>query len=83
AASEALSADRTGDPAASRAARLAAPARPTLPVCGILTTPYPCLVLKNGMRVLEGAPLGDSIVLKIEADAVTLTNANGRIVWKP
>jgi len=83
AASEALAADRTGDPAASRAARLAAPAQPTLPVCGILTTPYPCLVLKNGMRVLEGAPLGDSVVLKIEADAVTLTNANGRIVWKP
>lgn len=83
AASEALSADRTGDPAASRAARLVSPARPALPVCGILTTPYPCLVLKNGMRVLEGAPLGDSIVLKIEADAVTLTNANGRIVWKP
>ena len=86
AASEALAADRTGDPAASRAARLAspaAPAQPTLPVCGILTTPYPCLMLKNGMRVLEGAPLGDSVVLKIEADAVTLTNANGRIVWKP
>ncbi len=83
AASEALSESRAGDPAASRAARLASPARPTLPVCGILTTPYPCLVLKNGMRVLEGAPLGDSVVLKIEADAVTLTNANGRIVWKP
>ena len=55
----------------------------SLPICGILTTPYPCLVLKSGARVMEGAPIGDSVVLKIEADSVTLTNAAGRIVWKP
>lgn len=54
-----------------------------LPICGILTNPYPCLVLKNGMRVMEGAPLGDSVVLKIEADSVTLTNSTGRFTWKP
>ncbi len=56
---------------------------PQLPVCGILTTPYPCLVLRSGQRILEGAPLGDSVVLKIEADAVTITNAAGRFTWKP
>ncbi len=56
---------------------------PQLPVCGILTTPYPCLVLRSGQRVMEGAPLGDSVVLKIEADAVTITNAAGRFTWKP
>ena len=55
----------------------------SLPVCGILTAPYPCLVLRNGTRVMEGAPLGDSVVLKIEADAVTITNATGRFTWKP
>ena len=54
-----------------------------LPVCGILTTPYPCLVLRNGTRVLEGAPLGDSVVLKIEADSVTVTNSAGKFTWKP
>ena len=54
-----------------------------LPVCGILTTPYPCLVLRNGARVMEGAPFGDSVILKIEADSVTLTNATGKFRWKP
>lgn len=55
----------------------------TLPVCGILTTPYPCLVLRSGQRVLEGAPFGDGVILKIEADAVTITNQFGSVVWKP
>ena len=54
-----------------------------LPVCGILTKPYPCLVLRDGSRVLEGAPLGESVVLKIEADEVTITNSAGRLTWKP
>ena len=56
---------------------------PSLPVCGILTTPYPCLVLRSGARVMEGAMLGDSVVVRIEADAVTVTNAAGRFTWKP
>ena len=80
----------SGEAGASRgaeAARRDAAARRenqlSLPVCGILTTPYPCLVLKSGARVMEGAPFGGSIVMKIEADAVTLTNANGRVVWRP
>ena len=57
--------------------------RPAIPVCGILTTPYPCLVLRSGARIHEGASFGDSVVLKIEADAVTVTNATGKFVWKP
>ena len=56
---------------------------PTLPVCGILTTPYPCLVLRDGRRVMEGAPVGEWTVLKIEADSVTITNVAGRFTWKP
>ncbi len=70
-------------PKAAQVAPKAAPAKPALPVCGILTTPYPCLVLRSGARVLEGASVGDSVVVKIEADAVTVTNAMGRFVWKP
>jgi len=54
-----------------------------LPICGILTTPYPCLVMRDGRRIMEGAPVGDSIVLKIESDSVTLTNSTGRFTWKP
>lgn len=57
--------------------------QPVFPVCGILTTPYPCLVMKNGQRILEGASIGDSVVLKITADSVTITNASGRFTWKP
>ena len=58
-------------------------AAPSLPVCGILTKPYPCLVMRDGTRVLEGALLGECVILKIEADAVTVTNAMGRFTWKP
>ena len=68
----------------SRAKRRAAKAKdPSLPVCGILTTPYPCLVMRDGSRVLEGASLGGNVIVKIEADAVTVTNATGRFTWKP
>lgn len=56
---------------------------PSLPVCGILTSPYPCLVMRDGSRVLEGAALGGNVIVKIEADAVTVTNATGRFTWKP
>lgn len=68
----------------SHAKRRVAKAKdPSLPVCGILTTPYPCLVMRDGSRVLEGAALGGNVIVKIEADAVTVTNATGRFTWKP
>ena len=66
-----------------RAPRPQQPQPPQFPVCGILTTPYPCLVMQNGQRVLEGAKVEDSVVLKITADSVTITNASGRFTWKP
>lgn len=59
------------------------PAKTTLPVCGIITTPYPYLVLRDGTRVLEGGSIGGSTVLKIMADTVIITNETGRIEWKP
>ena len=70
---------------APRALRRASKAKadPSLPVCGILTTPYPCLVMRDGSRVLEGAVLGGNVVVKIESDAVTVTNETGRFTWKP
>ena len=73
------------DSAAPAVKRARAAAKPfvALPVCGILTTPYPCIVTKSGARVFEGAEVGGSTILKIEADSVTLTNSMGRFSWKP
>ena len=76
-----------GDWAKARESRPAAAVRKTgssvPPLCGILTTPYPCLVLRNGARVLEGATFAGSTIVKIEADSVVVTNATGRFTWKP
>ncbi len=63
--------------------RPAKPAQPALPVCGILTTPYPCLVMHDGRRILEGGMIGDTTILSIAADEVTVTNSVGRFTWKP
>jgi len=60
-----------------------APASYSFPVCGILTTPYPCLIARDGKRYLEGAVLDSGVIVKIEADSVTLTNSTGRFTWKP
>ena len=56
---------------------------PNLPVCGILTTPYPCLILKNGNRIVEGGEFGGCIIEKINADTVTLRNNSGSFEWRP
>lgn len=70
-------------PASSRPA-IQAPRPPvTLPVCGILTSPYPCLIARDGRRYMEGAEIAGSVILKIEADSVTLTNAMGEVTWRP
>ena len=76
-------------PAVRPAGRAARPAardqkpEPSFPVCGILTAPYPCLVMKNGARIFEGATIGDSTILKITSDSVVVTNVSGRFTWKP
>ncbi len=55
-----------------------------LPVCGILTKPYPCLVLRDGRRVFEGAEFHGATVVRIDADSVTLSDAAGKeFTWKP
>ena len=56
---------------------------PSLPVCGILTTPYPCLIARDGRRYLEGAAIGGNVIVKIGVDSVVLTNSTGRFTWKP
>ena len=84
--SENESADNVGDARhiSSRGSRRAAKKNTAaFPVCGILTTPYPCIVLRDGRRLMEGAAIGDSVIVEIGADAVTLTNSTGRFTWKP
>ena len=73
---------QAGSPAAPRIAAKKA-SSPTLPVCGILTKPYPCLVMRDGTRVMEGAALGGNVILRIDADEVTVTNSVGKFVWRP
>lgn len=59
------------------------PARPEMPVAGILTVPYPCLVLSDGSRAMEGARFGEYVIEKIERDRVTVRGSEGMFVWRP
>lgn len=54
-----------------------------LPVCGILTAPYPCLVMRDGRRIHEGTTIAGSTIVKIGADYIVITNSTGRFEWKP
>ena len=54
-----------------------------LPLCGILTVPYPCIIQKNGTRVFEGGEFGGYTVVKITATAVTLRDGKRTFEWKP
>lgn len=54
-----------------------------MPIVGILTVPYPCLVLENGTRAMEGARFGEYTIEKIGADSVTVRGSDGTFVWRP
>lgn len=56
---------------------------PGMPVVGVLTVPYPCLVLSDGTRAMEGARFGEYTIEKIEADCVTICGADGAFEWRP
>lgn len=58
-------------------------AHPEMPVAGILTVPYPCLVLSDGSRAMEGARFGDYVIEKIEPDCVTVRGSEGIFIWRP
>lgn len=61
----------------------AKPGAPCLPVCGVVMTPYPCLILKNGARISEGGEFGGYTVERIAADSLTLSNGARTFEWKP
>ncbi len=57
--------------------------RPGNLIAGILTSPYPCVVMRNGHRVMEGAQIGTAILEKIEADRLVLSEAGKTFEWRP
>ena len=58
-------------------------ASPKMPIAGVLTVPYPCLVLNDGTRVMEGAHFGEYTIEKISPDRITVRGAEGPFEWRP
>jgi len=73
--------DETGEVAAPRVKK-ATPQR-ELPVAGILTMPYRCVVMRGGARCTEGAIIGGAKLVKIEADCLTFEESGRTFAWKP
>lgn len=71
------------EPATAPKRRTAKPSSPDYPIAGILTAPYPCVVLRNGTRLTEGASLGTAVLVTIAADKLTLKDGGSVIEWKP
>ena len=57
--------------------------RPDYQIAGILTTPYPCVIMRNGHRVMEGAQVGTATLVKIEADRLVLCDGGSSFEWRP
>jgi hypothetical protein len=56
---------------------------PKMPIAGILSVPYPCLVLNDGTRAMEGSRFGEYVVEKIAPDCITVRGAGGSFEWRP
>ena len=56
---------------------------PKMPVVGVMTVPYPCIVLKDGSRVTEGAEFGGFIIDRIGADTIRVRGPEGTFEWRP
>ena len=69
-------------PAKPRAAA-ARKARACEPIAGILTVPYPCVVLRTGLRLAEGAQVGGATIVRIAADRLVLREGATEFEWRP
>lgn len=74
--------------AASTSNPFAPPARrglvpPKCPVAGVIVTPYPCLVMRDGSRLAPGATIGGWTVEGITETEVTIRNGEAEFKWKP
>ena len=57
--------------------------QPQIKVAGIIAYPHPCIVLKDGTRLAEGAEIGGFSIEKISAESVLVRSAEGVIKWQP
>ena len=74
------------EPVKSSAPRAVPPVRKPVrdyPIAGILTAPYPCVVMRDGQRVMEGALIGTAVLVKIEADRLVMRDGGSEFEWKP
>ena len=53
------------------------------PIAGILTAPYPCVVLRDGHRVMEGAVIGTAELVRIESDRLVMKDGGTEFEWRP
>ena len=57
--------------------------QPALPIAAILAEPYPCLILKNGLRCSVGAVISGYTVVRIAPGEVTLQKGGVVERWTP
>jgi len=60
-----------------------ASARRDFPIAGIITRPYPLVVMRNGLRLAEGAQVGTAVIERIEADRLVLRDGKATFEWRP
>jgi len=72
----------SGAPRPAGAARSRSAGR-DYPIAGILAKPYPCVVMRGGLRLVEGALIGNAVIEKIEVDRLTLRDGKTSVVWRP
>lgn len=58
-------------------------AKKDYPIAGIITKPYPLVVMRNGLRLAEGAQIGTAIIERIEEDRLVLRDGKTTFEWKP
>jgi hypothetical protein len=75
--------DDKAAPIAKRNTNQERKSKPKMPIAGILTVPYPCLVLNDGTRAMEGARFGEYTIEKIAPDCITVRGAEGSFEWRP
>ncbi len=59
------------------------PTKHDYPIAGILTVPFPCVIMRDGSRLTEGAQIGGATLEKIEADHLVLREGGRTIEWRP
>lgn len=54
-----------------------------IPVAGVIVTPYPCLVMRNGARAVVGAVIEGWYVKGIDGEGVRFGRGREDFVWRP